>query len=168
MQAVKKLSVIGAGAWGTALAKHLAEKGLDVRLWAYEQDVVDAINRVHQNPMFLKDIHLPPSLNATSSLAEAIHACDGILFVVPSHVTRPVLQKLAGSLSKPVPLISATKGIEEGTAKLMTQVMEEVLGEGATMKAGGVRAAIEAQAGAAVPLRSIEHQSVWIFLPIKL
>ena len=127
MQAIKKLSVIGAGAWGTALAKHLAEKGLDVRLWAYEQDVVDAINRAHQNPMFLKGFDLPTNLTATSSLAEAIHACDGILFVVPSHVTRPILQELAGCLSKPVPLISATKGIEEGTAKLMTQVMEEVL-----------------------------------------
>lgn len=127
MQAVKKLSIIGAGAWGTALAKHLAEKGLEVCLWAYEQDVVDAINNVHQNPMFLKGIDLPTSLKATSSLAEAISACDGILFVVPSHVTRPVLQKLAGCLSKPVPLISATKGIEEGTAKLMTQVMEDVL-----------------------------------------
>ena len=127
MQTVKKLSVIGAGAWGTALAKHLAEKGLDVRLWAYEQDVADAINRVHQNPIFLKGIALPISLIATSSLAEAVRACDGIIFVVPSHVTRPVLQKLADCLSKPVPLISATKGIEEGTTKLMTQVMEEVL-----------------------------------------
>jgi glycerol-3-phosphate dehydrogenase (NAD(P)+) len=127
MQTVKKLSVIGAGAWGTALAKHLSEKGLDVRLWAYEQAVVDAINRVHQNPMFLKGIALPTNLKATSSLAEATNACDGILFVVPSHVTRPVLKTLADSLSKPVPLISATKGIEEGTAKLMTQVMEEIL-----------------------------------------
>ncbi|MBM4127090.1 MAG: NAD(P)-dependent glycerol-3-phosphate dehydrogenase [Nitrospira sp.] len=127
MQAVKKLSVIGAGAWGTALAKHLAEKGLEVRLWAYEQAVVDAINSVHQNPMFLKGIALPTHLKATSSLAEAIHACDGIVFVVPSHVTRPILKRLSGCLSKPVPLISATKGIEEGTAKLMTQVMEEVL-----------------------------------------
>lgn len=127
MQAVKKLSVIGAGAWGTALAKHLAEKGLDVRLWAHEQDVVDAVNTTHQNPMFLQGVALPVTLTATSSLAEAIDACDGILFVVPSHVTRPILETLAGCLSIPVPLISATKGIEEGTAKLMTQVMEEIL-----------------------------------------
>ena len=150
MQAVKKLSVIGAGAWGTALAKHLAEKGLDVHLWAYEQAVVEAINQVHQNPMFLKGVDLPTNLRATSSLTEAIHTCDGILFVVPSHVTRPILQKLAGSLSKPVPLISATKGIEEGTAKLMTQVMEEVLPvsmHGLLMALSGPSFATELSAG---------------------
>lgn len=127
MQTVKKLSVIGAGAWGTALAKHLAENGLEVRLWAYEPNVADAINKIHQNPMFLKDVVLPTGLKATSSLAEAIDGCDGILFVVPSHVTRPVLKTLAGCLSKPVPMISATKGIEEGTAMLMTEVMEDIL-----------------------------------------
>lgn len=150
MQAVKKLSVIGAGAWGTALAKHLSEKGLDVRLWAYEQAVVDAINNTHQNPMFLKDLALPATLKATSSLAEATHARDGILFVVPSHVTRPVLQKLSDCLSKPIPLISATKGIEEGTAKLMTQVMEEVLPasmHGRLMALSGPSFATELSAG---------------------
>lgn len=150
MQAVKKLSVIGAGAWGTALAKHLAEKGLEVCLWAYEQDVTDAINRTHQNPTFLRGVVLPATLNATSSLPEAIDACDGILFVVPSHVTRPVLTQLTSSLSKPVPLISATKGIEEGTARLMTQVMEEVLPasmHGLLMALSGPSFAAELSAG---------------------
>ncbi len=127
MQAIKKMSVVGAGAWGTALAKHLAEKGLTVRLWAYEHDVVTAINATHENLVFLKGVTLPRSLVATSSLADAIEGCDGILFVVPSHVTRAVLQKLAVCLPHPIPVISATKGIEEDTAKLMTQVMEDVL-----------------------------------------
>jgi glycerol-3-phosphate dehydrogenase (NAD(P)+) len=127
MQAIKKMSVVGAGAWGTALAKHLAEKGLTVRLWAYEHDVVTAINATHENLVFLKGVTLPRSLVATSSLADAIEGCDGILFVVPSHVTRAVLQKLAPCLPYPIPVISATKGIEEDTAKLMTQVMEDVL-----------------------------------------
>jgi glycerol-3-phosphate dehydrogenase (NAD(P)+) len=127
MQAVKKMSVIGAGAWGTALAKHLAEKGLEVRLWAYEHEVVSAINSAHENPIFLKGITLPANLMATSSLADAIEDSEGILIAVPSHVMRPVLQNLASCLSEPIPLISATKGIEEDTAKLMTQVMEEVL-----------------------------------------
>ena len=122
-----KIGIIGAGAWGTALAKHLAGKGLEVRLWAYEHDVVRAINATHENPIFLKGVSLPKSLVATSSLADAIEGCDGILFVVPSHVARSVLQNLASCLSDPIPLISATKGIEEVTAKLMTQVMEDVL-----------------------------------------
>jgi glycerol-3-phosphate dehydrogenase (NAD(P)+) len=124
---INKIGVIGAGAWGTALAKHLAEKGLEVRLWAYEQDVVSAINTTHENPVFLKGVLLPPSLTATSSLVEAIRGCEGILFAVPSHITRSVLHQLAPCLSAPLPLVCATKGIEEDTAKLMTQVIEDEL-----------------------------------------
>lgn len=126
-QAVHKIGVIGAGAWGTALAKHLAEKGLNVRLWAYERDVVHAINNKHENHVFLPGVMLPGTLIATPSLAEAVGGCDGIVFVVPSHVTRQVLRDLAGCLSNPVPLVSATKGIEEDTSHLMTQVMDTIL-----------------------------------------
>ncbi len=124
---INKIGVIGAGAWGTALAKHLAEKGLEVRLWAYEHDVVNAINTSHENPVFLKGVPLPPSLIATSSLGEAVSGRDGVLFVVPSHLTRSVFHQLAPCLSAPLPLVCATKGIEENTAKLMTQVMEDEL-----------------------------------------
>ncbi|HEX6726600.1 MAG TPA: NAD(P)H-dependent glycerol-3-phosphate dehydrogenase [Nitrospira sp.] len=125
--AIHKIGVIGAGAWGTALAKHLAEKGLEVRLWAYEPDVVNAINSSHENPVFLHDVTLPQSLTATSSLVEAVNGCDGILFAVPSHLTRSVLRQLAPCISEPLPFVCATKGIEEHTAKLMTQVMEDEL-----------------------------------------
>ena len=124
---ISKMSVIGAGAWGTALAKHLAEKGIEIRLWAYERDVVHAINTSQENPIFLKGVALPRALIATSSLEEAACSCDGLVFAVPSHATRSVLQKLRLFLSSPMPLICATKGIEEETAKLMTQVMEDEL-----------------------------------------
>src|SRR5574337_37646 len=107
MQEVRKLGVIGAGAWGTALAKHLAEKGLEVRLWAHEQDVVDAINSSHENPVFLKDVPLPPSLRATSSIVDAVKSCDGILCAAPSHFIRSLLQQLTPCLSDPTPLICA-------------------------------------------------------------
>ena len=127
MQIVNRIGVIGAGAWGTALAKHMAEKGLHVRLWAYERDVVDSINQTHENRVFLPGVTLPLSLSATNSLVEAVSDCDGLLFVVPSHVARLVLQQLAPLLPSSMPLISATKGVEEETFKLMTQVMEEVL-----------------------------------------
>lgn len=127
MHAIRNIGVIGAGAWGTALAKHLAEKGLTVRLWAYEQEVVNAINITHENSIFLPGVTLPRTLVATPSMADAVGGCDGILFVVPSHVTRSVIRTLASCLSGPVPLISATKGIEEETVKLMTQVMDDVL-----------------------------------------
>lgn len=101
MQIVNRIGVIGAGAWGTALAKHLAEKGLHVSLWAYERDVVDSINETHENRVFLPGITLPPSLIATDSLAQAATDCDGLLFVVPSHVARLVLQQLAPSCPLP-------------------------------------------------------------------
>lgn len=127
MQSIQNIGVIGAGAWGTALAKHLSEKGLQVRLWAHEQAVSQAINERHENSTFLPGVALPKRLVATSVMAEAVKDCDGLVFVVPSHVTRPVLQALAPCLPGPIPLISATKGIEEVTSKLMTQVMDEVL-----------------------------------------
>lgn len=129
MQEIRSLGVIGAGAWGTALAKHLAEKGLEIRLWAHEREVVDSINTTHENRVFLPGIPLPHTLIATMSLTEAIERRDGILFVVPSHVTRQVLRKMAACLTHPIPLISATKGVEEDSSKLMTQIMDEVLPE---------------------------------------
>jgi glycerol-3-phosphate dehydrogenase (NAD(P)+) len=127
MQTITRIGVIGAGAWGTALAKHLAEKGLRTRLWAYERDVVDAIKAKHENQLFLPGVTLPPSLLATNTLAEAVEDCDGLLFVVPSHVARVVLQQLAPLVSRTLPIVSATKGVEEDTFKLMTQVMQDVL-----------------------------------------
>jgi glycerol-3-phosphate dehydrogenase (NAD(P)+) len=147
---VSKMCVIGAGAWGTALAKHLAEKGLEVRLWAYEQDVVHAINTSRENPIFLKGVRLPHRLIATSSLEEATRSCEGLVFAVPSHATRSVLQNLRPFLSDPIPLICATKGIEEETAKLMTQVMEDELRpsmHGALMVLSGPSFAAELSAG---------------------
>jgi glycerol-3-phosphate dehydrogenase (NAD(P)+) len=127
MPTIKNIAVIGAGAWGTALAKHLAEKDLEIRLWAYEHDVARSINIAHENPIYLKGVTLPATLTATSSLANALEGCNGILFVAPSHVARSVLENVAACLTDPIPLISATKGIEEDTAKLMTQMMEDVL-----------------------------------------
>lgn len=124
---INRVGVIGAGAWGTALAKHLAEKGLSVKLWAYEREVVDSIKAAHENQLFLPGVSLPPSLVATNVLGETVQGCDGLLFVVPSHVARQVLQQIAPLLLRGTPIISATKGVEEDTFKLMSQVMEDVL-----------------------------------------
>lgn len=127
MSSIQNIGVIGAGAWGTALAKHLAEKGLDVRLWAYETDVVDSVTTKRENALYLPGVPLPPSLVATNSLAQAVGDRDGLLFAVPSHVARAVLTQMVPLLPAPVPLISATKGVEEDSLKLMTQVMTDVL-----------------------------------------
>ena len=123
-----RAAVIGAGAWGTALARHLTIKGLPVRLWAHESEVVDDINYRRENGRFLPGISLPSSLSATNSLAEAVRHVDVIIFAVPSHAARSILAKLAPLLNDPIPFVSATKGIEERTLKLMSQVMQEILG----------------------------------------
>lgn len=124
---ITRIGVIGAGAWGTALAKHLAEKGLLVRLWAYEREVVDSIRASRENRLFLPGVILPRSLTATHILGEAVQDCDGLLFAVPSHVARPVLREMAPLLSSGFPIISATKGVEEDSLQLISQIMDDVL-----------------------------------------
>ena len=124
---IATVGVIGAGAWGTALARHLADKGLSVTLWAYEREVVEAIRSKHENSPYLPSVRLPASLRVTNQLADTAQGSDCLVFAVPSHAARPVLQQITAFLDRSVPLVSATKGIEEESLKLMTQVMEEVL-----------------------------------------
>lgn len=124
---IKHVAVIGAGAWGTALARHLAEKQVPVRLWAHEPEVVQAIRLRRENTVYLPGVLLPPTLSATNVLADAIAGVDCLIFAVPSHVARTVLSRIAVLLPQPLPLISATKGIEEETLALVTQVMQAVL-----------------------------------------
>jgi glycerol-3-phosphate dehydrogenase (NAD(P)+) len=122
-----RTAVIGAGAWGTSLARHLTNKGLPVRLWAYEPAVVESIRGTAENSLFLPGVPLPRALEVTGSLQEAVVGADVLLFAVPSHAARSVLRQLASLLPHPVPIVSATKGIEEETFKLMSHIMEEVL-----------------------------------------
>ena len=127
---ITTIGVVGAGAWGTALARHVAEKGLSVTLWAHEKEVVDAIQSRHENSPYLPTVRLPASLRATNDLTEAMRDADCLVFAVPSHAARSVLQQIAGSLARNVPVVSATKGIEEDSLKLITQIMEELLPPG--------------------------------------
>jgi glycerol-3-phosphate dehydrogenase (NAD(P)+) len=115
-----KAGVIGAGAWGTALAQLLASDGQPVALWALEPDVVDAINRTHENPLYLANIPLSPSIAATGNMAD-LSDCDLLLVVSPAqHLRSVVAQAPAG-----VPLLLCSKGIEAGTSLLMSQVAQE-------------------------------------------
>jgi glycerol-3-phosphate dehydrogenase (NAD(P)+) len=123
----KKIAVIGGGGWGTSLALLMADKGFNIAVWVYEKELVATINERHENILFLPGVPLSPRIRATSSLEESIEGADAVLFAVPSHVARPVLMKLGPTLNKSTPVISATKGIENETMLLMSQVMEEVL-----------------------------------------
>lgn len=121
------VAVIGAGAWGTALAWLLAEKGERVRLWAFETGVAREIATERENRSYLPGIRLPDALEATNSLAEAVQGVSTIIFVVPSHAAEGVLGKLAPAIPPGVPIISATKGIEQSKLRLMTVMLEEML-----------------------------------------
>ncbi|KKW93755.1 MULTISPECIES: NAD(P)H-dependent glycerol-3-phosphate dehydrogenase [Sphingobium] len=116
-----KAGVIGAGAWGTALAQTLAADGQHVRLWALESEVVDAVNKDRQNPLYLPNIPLSPSIEATGDIA-AMGDRDMLLIVSPAqHLRKVVAQAPAGTA-----LILCSKGIEAGTGLLMSEVAAEV------------------------------------------
>lgn len=123
------LSVIGAGAWGTALAHLLATKGFNIRLWAHEPEVVDIIRRTSENSWYLPEVVLPNSIQATSSLPDCVQGTDLIVLAVPSHAMATLVKQLRLLLKEPVPLTIATKGIEESTLQLMSQVAESHLPE---------------------------------------
>ncbi|WIW88352.1 NAD(P)H-dependent glycerol-3-phosphate dehydrogenase [Sphingobium sp. V4] len=115
-----KAGVIGAGAWGTALAQLLASDGQDVALWALEPDVVDAINRGHGNPLYLPNIPLSPSIRATGAMTD-LGTCEMLLVVSPAqHLRSVVAQAPAG-----VPLVLCSKGIEAGSSLLMSEVSQQ-------------------------------------------
>ncbi|MCU0658858.1 MAG: NAD(P)-dependent glycerol-3-phosphate dehydrogenase [Polyangiaceae bacterium] len=122
------VAVLGAGAWGTALAKLLAEKGNEVWIWGRPREVVDSIEQAHRNDRYLPGFTLPPNLRATEDPERALSGADLVLLVIPSHATRSVLQELKPHLPRNVPLVSATKGIENGSLMLMHQVTLDTLG----------------------------------------
>ena len=116
-----KIGVIGGGAWGTALAQ-VAAAGGEVLLWAFEPEVVDAINLSHLNPIFLAGVPLSPAIRATGDLGD-LAACDALLVVTPAQHMRRILR------DAPVgerPLILCSKGIEADTMALMSEAAKEV------------------------------------------
>jgi glycerol-3-phosphate dehydrogenase (NAD(P)+) len=126
-----RVTVAGAGSWGTALAMLLAANGHRVTLWCREPEVAEGIARKHHNPLYLPDVDLPESLAATGDLAEAMGAArDLLVWVVPSQFTRAVLEQARPHLGPEVPVVSASKGIEVSTLKLLSEVFAELLGEG--------------------------------------
>jgi glycerol-3-phosphate dehydrogenase (NAD(P)+) len=117
--------VVGAGAWGTALAVHLVRAGHSVRLWAREDDVVSDIRERGRNDVYLPGVLLPEGLWATGRLEEAVDGADVALMVIPSEFCRAVYHELADKLPTEVVLVSATKGIELDSLRRMTEVAGE-------------------------------------------
>jgi glycerol-3-phosphate dehydrogenase (NAD(P)+) len=122
-----RVAVLGAGGWGTTLADLLARKGDEVRLWAYEPDVVEAINTGHENPVYLPDCALAPNLTAGSDTRDVIRGAEVIVSAAPSHAVRAVLGRVAGWVSPGTLVVSATKGLEVDSLASMSAVIRETL-----------------------------------------
>src|SRR6476469_5875789 len=132
-----RCAVVGAGAWGTALADLLTRNGHEVRLWAYEPDVVASINERHENVRFLRGHTLAAGVRATGDIERAIDAAELVALATPSHVFRRILASASKSLSPSVPIVVATKGIEKATLCLMTEVAEQAVAGGTVVALSG-------------------------------
>jgi len=143
---MQRIGVIGAGAWGTALAAMARRAGRDVTLWAREDAVVESINTRHVNDVFLPDVDLDPGIRATNSYAETINA-DLVLLVAPAQHLRSVCADLSQSWQDGVPAVICSKGIERGSQALMTQVISEALPAAPPMVLSGPTFAKEVAAG---------------------
>ncbi|MDH3540162.1 MAG: NAD(P)-dependent glycerol-3-phosphate dehydrogenase [Acidimicrobiia bacterium] len=125
-------AVVGGGSWGTALACHLARRGVKTLLWAREPEVVEGINDEHRNPLFLSDVEVPASLRATGDLDAALTEASILVSSVPTQFVRPVFSKVAASLDHIDAVVSVSKGIEIDTLLTPTQILAEVLPEALT------------------------------------
>lgn len=121
------VGVLGAGSWGTTLADLLSRAGHEVRIWAHEEEVVASINSSHENHLFLAGAHLAPSLVATTDSRDAVRNAPIILLAAPSHVARGVVRQVQGAVSEGAIVVSATKGIENESLALMSDVVQEEL-----------------------------------------
>lgn len=122
-----RATVVGAGAWGTALAMVLAEKQHDVCLWAYEAEVARAINERSENP-YLEGVTLPAGVRATHDLGSALSDAQLVVSVSPSQVVRSVMESASPHVPPRALIVSASKGIELGSLRRMDQVLGDVLG----------------------------------------
>jgi glycerol-3-phosphate dehydrogenase (NAD(P)+) len=125
---MSKIAIIGAGAWGTALAIALGRKGShDIRLWANEPEVRQSIAQRRLNDRFLPGFSLPEVIEPTNDLMHALAGAEIIVSVMPSQHCRPLFEKMAGSIHPETLIVSCTKGLEEGSLLRMTEVITDVM-----------------------------------------
>ena len=152
MSRPKRVTVLGAGSWGTTVAS-LTARNAETSIWARRADTVDEINREHRNERYLKGLALHPKLRATSDLEEAVQDCDVLVVGVPSHSFRETLRSVSSRIRPWVPVLSLAKGLEQVTHRRMTEVIhEELPGHPAGLLAGPniAREVLQGLAAAAV------------------
>jgi glycerol-3-phosphate dehydrogenase (NAD(P)+) len=124
---VRRLAIIGGGAWGTALAVVARRAGSIPVLWARDPEVVEAINERQENPFFLPGVRLDPAITATADIAAAVDGAEGALLVVPAQFLRGVIVLLEGHLRRTLPLLHCAKGIETSSLQTMSEIALELL-----------------------------------------
>lgn len=125
-----RVAVVGAGAWGTALATVLGRKGVPVRLWVYEADLAERMASTRENDLYLPGHRIPDAVEPTSDLEEAVAGAEVVVSVTPSQVVRQVMGRAARWVRPDAWVVTASKGIEMGSLRLMHEVLAEVLPEG--------------------------------------
>ena len=123
-----KISVVGAGSWGTAVTWLLGGKGHAVRLWSREPEIAEGINATHQNPVYLPDVVFADDVFASHDMEEALSGAEAVVMVTPSVGVRETAESMRPFLGADTPVVILSKGVEGGTNMLMTEVLEDVLG----------------------------------------
>ncbi|MBF0501418.1 MAG: NAD(P)-dependent glycerol-3-phosphate dehydrogenase [Candidatus Riflebacteria bacterium] len=130
-----RLSVIGAGSWGTTLAHLFCSNGHSVHLWAREPEVAEGIRERHRNPFFVSGLELSPDIFVTCDLDECLKKTDGVVFAVPSNHLRRMACELASRVSSGTGILNAAKGLEPESGKRLSEVLLEVFGVAANSAA---------------------------------
>lgn len=122
-----RIGVLGSGSWGTAIGVLLSKKGYEVNLWDRNSEVIESINQTRENIRYLPGVLLPAGLNGVNTIDECVKEAEIIVIAVPSQAVRKVCEQLRGLIRSEQILVSLAKGIEVGTSKRMSQVIEEYL-----------------------------------------
>ncbi len=155
---LQSVGIIGAGAWGTALAQVCARAGLETLIWSHEAEVAQAISTAHENPLFLPGVHLEPVIAATSRLSD-LAGREFILASPPAQYFRDVLAEFAAFASERLPIAICAKGIEQGSLALMSEILAQAIPAARCAVLSGPSFAIEVAKGlpAAVTIASAEE-----------
>ncbi len=127
----KKVGVVGAGSWGTAVSTVLAGKGFEVNLWVLEQELIEIIKETRENSYYLADIKLGDNIKATGDLEECVAGCEAVIMAVPSHYTKDMAARVAPYINREQKIINIAKGLDPCTLKRMSEVIKEALPDNA-------------------------------------
>jgi glycerol-3-phosphate dehydrogenase (NAD(P)+) len=125
---VTRIAVIGAGSWGTSVSWLLGGKGIEVSLWAREHEIAEGVNATRHNPLYMRDVVLPASVSATPDIERALQGAEAVVMVTPSLGVRETALAMKPHLGADVPVVILSKGVENDSLLLMTEVLEDVLG----------------------------------------